>query len=74
MFCIVKTFDVLRYVIAGKGVSEYDNANRNICFSFCKDHNHDGEVIFLATNSECKVRGIGTVLLCAFEKQKKSGR
>lgn len=31
-------------------------------------NNPDGEIIFLAVDPNCKIKGIGTALLSAFEK------
>lgn len=65
----VKIFDVLQHIAAGKGVSEYDNANRQMFASFCENHTPSGEIIFLAADPECKIKGVGTALLSAFEKE-----
>lgn len=67
----VKLFDYLQHIIAGNGVDKYDGANREMFSSFCKINRPDGEIIFLAADPECKIKGIGTALLSAFEKEEK---
>lgn len=67
----VKFFDFLQHIIAGNGVDKYDDANREMFSSFCKNNQPDGEIIFLAANPECRIKGIGTALLSAFEREEK---
>ena len=67
----VKIFDWLQHLVAGKGVGEYDEANRDMHNSFCQKENPDGEIIFLAADPDCKIKGIGTALLSAFEEDEK---
>lgn len=67
----VKIFDWLQHLVAGKGVGEYDEANQDMYNAFCKKNNPDGEIIFLAADPDCKIKGVGTALLSAFEKMKK---
>ena len=67
----VKIFDWLQHLIAGKGVGEYDEANKDMYNSFCQKNNPDGEIIFLAADTDCKIKGIGTALLSAFEEDEK---
>ena len=64
----VKIFDWLQHLVAGKGVEEYDEANKDMYKSFCQKNNPDGEIIFFAADPDCKIKGIGTALLSAFEK------
>ena len=64
----VKIFDWLQHLVAGKGIEEYDEANKDMYKSFCQKNRPDGEIIFLAADPDCKIKGIGTALLSAFEK------
>ena len=64
----VKIFDWLQHLVAGKGVEEYDEANKDMYKSFCQKNKPDGEIIFLAADPDCKIKGVGTALLSAFEK------
>ncbi|HIY18278.1 MAG TPA: GNAT family N-acetyltransferase, partial [Candidatus Blautia avistercoris] len=41
----VKIFDWLQRLVAGKGVGEYDEANKDMYNSFCQKNNPDGEII-----------------------------
>lgn len=65
----VEVFDILQNLAAGKGVGAYDTANKEMFASFCQKQEPDGEIIFLAADPECKVKGIGTALLSAFEAE-----
>lgn len=67
----VKFFDFLQHIIAGNGVDKYEGANREMLSSFCKNNQPDGDIIFLAADPECKIKGIGTALLSAFESEEK---
>lgn len=67
----VKIFDWLQHLAAGRGVDEYNEANKDMYHSFCQKNNPDGEIIFLAADPGCKIRGVGTALLSAFEKDEK---
>lgn len=39
--------------------------------SFCESHTPNGEIIFLAADPECEIKGVGSALLSAFEKEEK---
>lgn len=67
----IRFIDVLQNIVAGKGVSTYDDANKDMFRSLCAREKPDGEIVFLAADPECKVRGIGTALLSAFEADEK---
>ena len=61
-------FDWLQHHIDGDGVDTYDKANQEMFRTFCKKNTPDGEIVFLAADPDSKVRGIGTALLSALEK------
>lgn len=65
----VKFIDWLQRRVAGTGVGTYDEANREMYQAFCKNHVPDGEIVFLAADPNCKVKGVGTALLSAFEAE-----
>ncbi len=67
----IKTVDALQYIVAGKGVGEYNNANRKMFACFCKNEEPDGEIVFLAADPKCKAKGIGTALLSALGTEEK---
>ena len=64
----IRFIDWLQHHVAGDGVETYDKANQEMLCAFCEKNTPDGEIIFLAADPECKVRGIGTALLSALEK------
>ena len=65
----VKAFDFIQNLVAGKGVGAYDKANKEMFALFRKKRKPDGEIVFLAADPECKVKGVGTALLFAFEAE-----
>ena len=65
----VKAFDILQNLVAGEGVGAYHTANKEMFASFRKKQEPDGEIVFLAADPECKVKGVGTALLSAFEAE-----
>ena len=67
----IKIVDALQYIVAGKGVGEYNNANRKMFACFCKNEEPDGEIVFLAADPTCKAKRIGTALLSALETEEK---
>ena len=65
----VKFFDWIQNMIAEKGVGTYDKANLEMYRSFCESQTPDGEIIFLAADPDSQIKGVGTALLSAFEKE-----
>ncbi len=66
--CFVWVLERLQTFVAGKGGDEYDAANRRLLAGFCEHHRPDGEITFLAADPDCGVKGVGTFLLEALEK------
>lgn len=64
----VRFFDWLQHLVAGNGVGTYDDTNQEMYHTFSKTQMPDGEIIFLAADPSCKVKGIGTALLSALER------
>lgn len=64
----IRFFDWLQRRAAGDGVETYDKTNQEMYRAFCKTHTPDGEIVFLAADPDSEIRGIGTALLSAFEK------
>ena len=52
----VKIFDWLQHLVAGKGVEEYDEANKDMYKSFCQKNKPDGEIIFLPLTLIAKLK------------------
>ena len=64
----IRFFDWLQHLVAGDGVETYDKANQEMFRAFCEKNTPDGEIIFLAANPDSKIKGVGTALLSALEK------
>lgn len=64
----IRFFDWLQHLAAGDGVETYDKANQEMLRAFCEKNAPDGEIVFLAADPNSKIRGIGTALLAALEK------
>lgn len=64
----IRFFDWLQHFAAGEGVEAYDKANQKMLRALCEKSTPDGEIVFLAADPGSKVRGIGTALLSALEK------
>lgn len=64
----VRLIDWIQRLAAGKGVGTYDEANQEMYRSFCEGHAPDGEINFLAADPDSGVKGVGTALLSALEK------
>lgn len=60
--------DWLQHLAAGDGVEAYDKANQKMFQAFREKSMPDGEIIFLAADPNSKIKGIGTALLSALEK------
>ena len=66
---LVTSFEILQWIAAGNGVGAYDQANREMLSAFCKNHHPDGEIVFLAADPACKMKGVGSALLSALEAE-----
>ena len=64
----IRFFDWLQHLAAGDGVEAYDKANQEMFQAFREKNTPDGEIVFLAADPNSKIRGIGTALLSALEK------
>ncbi len=67
----VKFFNFLQRVFTKGGVDVYDETNREMLSQYCKKHRPDGEIVFLASNPQIKIKGTGTHLLKEFERREK---
>ena len=67
----VKMFDFLQNTFEKKGVGIYDRTNQEMFTAYCKDHNPDGEILFLAADPTQKERGIGSILLEELERRER---
>lgn len=67
----VRFVDFIQSVFFKESAGLYDSANQEMLAEYKRTHSPDGEIIFLATNPEVKVKGIGTMLLKELENQAK---
>lgn len=58
----VKLIDLIQHTFV-KEVGSYDKANRQMLDELLKNHQPDGELIFLAADPDANRKGIGTALL-----------
>lgn len=64
----VRFFDILQAMFFKDGAGVYETAVKAQLDHYLENNKPDGEIIFLAADPECKVKGIGTALLNALEK------
>lgn len=50
-------------------VGIYDETNKKMFAQYSQDNNPDGEIIFLASDPNCSIKGIGTLLLTELERK-----
>lgn len=67
----VKFFNTLQNLFADNGVGVYEEANREMFSQYCSTNTPDGEILFLASNPELKIKGIGSFLLRELESRVK---
>lgn len=67
----VKSVDMIQKYFFKNGAGLYENTTKEQLKHYLKSEAPDGEIIFLAADSDCKIRGIGTALLNAFEEKEK---
>lgn len=65
----VAFFTFIQKVLLKEGVGVYDEANRKMFQNYVKNNSPDGEIIFLAADPDCGIKGIGTKLLTALERR-----
>lgn len=64
----VRFFDILQAIFFKDGAGVYETVVKAQSDHYLENNKPDGEIIFLAADSECKVKGIGTALLNTLEK------
>lgn len=65
----VKVFDMIQRMFFKDGAGIYEDTTKEQLAHYLKSHIPDGEIIFLAADPDCKIKGIGTALLNALEKK-----
>lgn len=67
----VKFVDVIQKTFFKGGAGLYENTTKEQLAHYLKSNTPDGEIIFFAADPDCKIKGIGTVLLNALEEKEK---
>ena len=67
----VKFVDVILKSFFKGGAGLYEETTKEQLAHYLKSNTPDGEIIFLAADPDCKIKGIGTALLNALEKKEK---
>lgn len=67
----IKFVDVIQKSFLKEGAGVYEDTTKKQLAHYLKSHTPDGEILFLAANPDCKVKGIGTALLHALEEREK---
>lgn len=69
--CYVKFVDVLQKLFFKDGAGVYERTTKEQLKHYLQNYKPDGEIIFLAADPDCGIKGIGTSLLRAFEEKEK---
>lgn len=68
----VAFINFIQKVFLKEGVGVYDEANRQMFQNYVKSNKPDGEIIFLAADPDCGIKGIGTKLLAELERREQA--
>lgn len=64
----VKFVDIIQKIFFKGGAGLYEETTKAQLKKYLQNHKPDGEIIFLAADPDCKVKGVGTALLNALEE------
>ncbi|MGN1175566.1 MAG: GNAT family N-acetyltransferase [Roseburia sp.] len=67
----VKFFDWIQRMFFKDSVGVYDHVNQQMYQAYHKTNQPDGEIIFLAADPDCGIKGIGSMLLAELERREK---
>jgi len=67
----VKIFDLIQIIFSEKGAGIYEKTNKKLFAKYIKNASPNGEILFLASNTEIKIEGIGSKLLSELEQREK---
>lgn len=67
----VRFVDVIQKTFFKGGAGLYEDTTKEQLAHYLKFNTPDGEIIFLAADPDCKIKGIGTALLNALEAKEK---
>lgn len=67
----VKLVDVIQKLFFKGGAGLYEDTTKEQLAHYLQSNTPDGEIIFLAADPDCKIKGIGTALLNALKEKEK---
>lgn len=67
----VKVVDIIQRILFKDSAGLYEDTTKKQLEQYLKSHSPDGEIIFLAADPDCKIKGIGTALLRKLEEREK---
>ena len=67
----IKIVDVMQRTFFKGGADLYEDTTKELLAHYLKSNMPDGEILFLAADPDCKIKGIGTALLNALEEKEK---
>lgn len=70
----VAFFEFIQKTFLKDSVGIYDEVNRQMFQNYLQTNTPDGEIIFLAANPDCGIKGVGTMLLSELEKRERGKR
>lgn len=65
----VRLFDLIQNLLFRGGGNLYENTTQEQLEHYLQSNQPDGEILFLAADPDCKIRGIGTALLSALAER-----
>lgn len=67
----VKWIDIMQKIFFRDGAGIYERTTKEQLKHYLQTNSPDGEIVFLASDPDCKIKGIGTALLQALEARNK---
>ena len=65
----IKIVDVMQRTFFKGGADLYEDTTKELLAHYLKSNTPDGEILFLAADPDCRIKGIGTALLNALEEK-----
>lgn len=67
----VKVVDMIQKTFLKDGAGIYEDTTKEQLAHYLKSNTPDGEIVFLAADPDCKIKGVGTALLNALEEKER---
>lgn len=67
----VKAVDIIQRIFFKDGAGLYEETTKSQLRHYLQTNKPDGEIIFLAADPDCKIKGVGTALLNALKEKEK---